>query len=159
MLVHFPIVLLYGSLLASLFGLFWRDRFFDRASFWLLVLGLMAGVAAAAAGVISEQYVPWTPATSALLGQHQADAVLTGFFTILALVARLWARYPGTLNTRWSVARTGRGRPTILSLIFLVGAVVMVTLTASVGGTMVYQYGVGVHGVLYRTPPGVSHHS
>ena len=160
MLVHFPIVLLYGSLFSAIVGLFWRDRFFDRASFWLLVLGLVAGIAAAAAGVISEQYVRWTPATSALLSRHQADAVLTGLFVILALVSRVLARYPnGPIDSRWSVARTGRGKPTIFSLVFLVGAVVMVTLTASVGGTMVYQYGVGIHGVLFRTPPQLTGHS
>ena len=160
MLVHFPVVLLYGSLLVSLLGLLSRDRFFDRASFWLLVLGLVAGVAAAAAGVISEQYVRWTPATSALLSHHQRDAVLTGLFTIAALVLRLWARYPGNTPTgRWSLAHTGRGRSTGLSLVFLLAAVVMVTMTASVGGTMVYQYGVGIHGLLFRIPPSLAHHS
>lgn len=157
MLVHFPIVLLWGSLLLSLLSLVWRtpDRFLDRSSFWLLVLGLVAGIVAAATGVLSEQYVKWTPATSALLGTHQAYAVLTGVFTILAIISRLIARYSRNSPTDrpWSLNRSGRGRTTGLSLIFLAVAVVMVTMTASIGGTMVYQYGVGIHGVSYRTPP------
>lgn len=159
MLVHFPIVLLYLSLLSAILSLVWRvpDRFFDRASFWLLVLGLLAGIVAAAAGVISEQFVHWTPQTVALLSRHQAYAVITGFFTIIALVTRLLARYPRTGKTRqgWSLAGTGRGRMTGLSLLFLVAAVVMITMTAALGGTMVYQYGVGIHGVSYQTPVGL----
>lgn len=162
MVVHFPIVLLYSSLLTTILGFFWRapDRFFDRASFWLLVLGLFAGIFAAAAGVISEQYVKWTSTTIALLSTHQAYAVLTGLFTIIALASRLIARYPrGHQSGRqWSFAGTGRGRQTGLSFLFLIAAVAMITLTASLGGTMVYQYGVGIHGVSYRTPRALLHH-
>lgn len=159
MLVHFPIVLLYGSLFTTVLGWIWnRDRFFDRASFWLLVLGLLAGIVAAATGVLSEQYVKWTPVTSALLSTHQAYAVLTGLFVLLALVSRLVARYPRVERSSWSLAGTSRGRQTILSVVFLVAAVVMVTMTASIGGTMVYQYGVGVHGLLFHTPALLAHH-
>jgi uncharacterized membrane protein len=162
MLVHFPIVLLYGSVLTGLLGLLWRtpDRFFDRSSFWLLVLGLIAGIAASAAGVISEQFVKWTPTTSALLSAHQTYAVLTGLFTILALISRLIARYPrgGDSRRAWSLGKTGRGRQTLLSMIFSIAAVVMITMGASIGGTMVYQYGVGVHGVSYHTPSWLAHH-
>ncbi|PSR20153.1 MAG: hypothetical protein C7B45_16280 [Sulfobacillus acidophilus] len=162
MLVHFPIVLLYGSVLTGLLGLLWRtpDRFFDRSSFWLLVLGLIAGIVASAAGVISEQFVKWTPTTIALLSAHQTYAVLTGLFTILALISRIIARYPRTSQSRraWSLASTGRGRQTLLSMIFSIAAVVMITMGASLGGTMVYQYGVGIHGVSYHTPAWLSHH-
>lgn len=163
MMVHFPIVLLWGSLFTTVLGFFWRapDRFFDRSSFWLLVLGLIAGIWTAATGVISEQFVKWTPTTSALLSTHQTYAVLTGLFTILALVSRLLARYPRARDTQgraWSLNSSGRGRQTILSFVFLVAAVVMVTMTASVGGTMVYQYGVGIHGVTFHQPANLTHH-
>lgn len=154
MLVHFPIVLLWGSLLTSLLGLVWRtpDRFLDRSSFYLLVLGLVAGIVTAATGVLSEQFVNWTPATRALLTTHQTYAVLTGVFTMLAIASRLLGRYPRQAQGRhaWQLGRSGRGRQTVLSLVFSVAAVVMVTMTASVGGTMVYQYGVGVHGLLFH---------
>ncbi len=162
MMVHFPIALLYGSLLTSLLGLAWRvpDRFFDRASFWLLALALIAGTVTAATGVLSEQFVKWKPITIALLSTHQAYAVITGLFTILAIVSRLLGKYPRRADTHraWSLGRSGRGRQTALSFVFTTAAVVMVTMTASLGGTMVYQYGVGIHGVSFRafghhTPP------
>lgn len=154
MLVHFPIVLLYGSVLTGLLGLVWQapDRFLDRSSFWLLVLGFIAGVAAAATGVLAEQWVSWTPTTIALLTTHQVYAVLTGVFTLLAILSRLLARYPKSHQgpSGWSLGRSGRGRQTILSTVFTIAAVAMITLTASIGGTMVYQYGVGVHGLTFH---------
>lgn len=156
MLVHFPIVMLYLALVSDLLGRLKRssDRFFDRASFWLLVLGFLGGVAAAAAGVISEQYVKWTPTTQALLGAHQRDAVLTGLLALLALASRLMARYPYSSRGRqqWSVVWTGRGRSSSLATVLLLATVIMVTWTASIGGTMVYQYGVGIKHVTFRSP-------
>lgn len=157
MLVHFPIVLLYLSLLAEILGLLLRpaDRFFDRASFWLAALGLVAGVVAAAAGVISEQFVRWTPTTVRLLSAHQRDAVLTGFFLILALAARIATKYPRdrrAASNAWTLLGSGRGRSTVVSLVLLAGAVALITTTAAIGGTMVYHYGVGVKGLAFRNP-------
>ncbi len=159
MLVHFPIVLLYLALLSDILSRFIEspERFFDRSSFWLILLGLVAGVCAAAGGVISEQFVKWTPVTFRLLGAHQRDAVLTGLLVIAALVARLAAKYPERRGARgqtrgWSLARTGRGRTSIIATILLAGAVAMITTTAALGGTMVYQYGVGIHHVSFHSP-------
>jgi hypothetical protein len=71
---------------------------------------------------------------------------------MLAIASRLLGRYPRQMESRraWQLGRSGRGRQTILSLIFSLAAVVMITLTASLGGTMVYQYGVGVHGLTFQ---------
>jgi len=159
MLVHFPIALLYLALLSDILSRFIQspERFFDRSSFWLILLGLVAGVCAAAGGVISEQFVKWTPVTSQLLGAHQRDAVLTGLLVIAALVARFVTKYPEPRGSRgqtsgWSLARTGRGRTSIIATILLAGAVAMITTTAALGGTMVYQYGVGIHHVSFHSP-------
>lgn len=159
MLVHFPIALLYLCLFIELLGRIVqpRDRFYDRVSFWLLILAFLAGVAAAAGGVISEQYVRWTPTTIALLSAHQRDAVLTGILVLLTIGARLLGRYSGgryrNSPSGWSVWGSGRGRPTGLSLLLLVAAVSMITVTGSLGGTMVYHYGVGIRGVTFHRPP------
>lgn len=161
MMVHFPIVLLYGTLLTTILGYLWPmpDRFFDRASFWLLVLALIAGIWTAATGVLSESFVKWTPTTLALLTRHQTFAVLTGVLVILALVSRLMARYPRNARNHraWSLNGSGRGKPSGLSFVFLVAAIAMITMTASIGGTMVYQYGVGVHGVSFHEPSWLRH--
>jgi uncharacterized membrane protein len=157
MVVHFPIALLYLALAVDILGKFVKtpERFLDRASFWLTVLGFLAGAVAAAMGVISEQFVKWNPTTLAILRAHQRDAVLTGIFAFLAIIARLIARYPfarmGRTN-QWSFFHSNRGRSTGLSTLFLFLAVVMITLTGTLGGTMVYHYGVGIRHVSYINP-------
>lgn len=162
MMVHFPIALLYASLATTVLGFVWPlpDRFFERVSFWLLVAGFLAGVVTAAMGVISEQFVHWNATTYALLGTHQRDAVLTGILCLIALALRIGARYPrAEARQGWSLAQSGRGRSSVLAGIFLALAVVMITVTASVGGTMVYQYGAGVHGIGFREPAALKAHA
>ncbi|POB10170.1 DUF2231 domain-containing protein [Sulfobacillus sp. hq2] len=155
MVVHFPIALLYLALALDIAGRFIQtpDHFLDRSSFWLTILGFLAGAVAAAMGVISEQFVHWTPTTTVLLGAHQRDAVLTGIFALLAIAVRFYARYPQSSpagrTQGWSFWNTGRGRSTPLSTLFLLLAVVMITWTGSLGGTMVYHYGVGIRHVSY----------
>ncbi len=166
MTVHFPIALLYLALAIDIMGLFIKapDRFFDRASFWLTILGFIAGAVAAAMGVISEQFVRWNATTSVILAAHQRDAVLTGVFAVLAIGLRFYSRYPAheqassSIRTApWSFWGTGRGRSTPLSTLFLLLAVIMVTWTGSLGGTMVYHYGVGIRHVSYVNI--LKHHS
>ena len=155
MVVHFVIALFYVALFADIVSRFVRqpDHFWDQASFWLLVLAFIAGVVTAATGVIAEQYVKWSPTTLRLLTLHQMYAVLSGVLALSALGARLIARYSRSSSRRgWSFAKTGRGRSTGLSLLLLVATVIMVSMTGSVGGTMVFQYGVGVHHVTFRSP-------
>ncbi len=88
MVVHVPIALLYGTAGAEALALVTRsgdrDRFWDRAAFWLLTLSGAALVAAGAAGVISEYSVRLTHTTARLLAAHQRDATLTGLFALLS---------------------------------------------------------------------------
>ena len=157
MVVHFPIALLYLALAVDVLGKFVKtpERFLDRASFWLTILGFIAGAVAAAMGVISEQFVKWNHTTITILAAHQRDAVLTGVFAFLAILARLIARYsyaPRASGPHWSFVGSGRGRSTGLSTLFLFLAVIMITLTGTLGGTMVYHYGVGIRHVSYTNP-------
>ncbi|MDA8337343.1 MAG: hypothetical protein M0Z41_20560 [Peptococcaceae bacterium] len=153
MIVHFPIALLYVTLLADTAAHLSgrpQDRFFERMGFFTLTLSLMAIVAAGGAGMISEQFVHWTSATQAILAAHRRDAVLTGIFALAAWILRWFARYPDQSFVRedspgWRSALCAtRGRLTIWSTACVVGAVVMVSITGAIGGTMVYGYGAGV---------------
>lgn len=148
MVVHFPIALLFLTAIVDLLGYLNddRDHFFARASFWLLTASLFALVGAAIAGVVSEQSVKFTPTTAAILSAHQHDAVFTGLLASAAWIVRLLGRYSKN-HPGWSVLGTRRGRPGLLATLLTIGAVIMVSITGSLGGSMVYNHGVGILGV------------
>lgn len=159
MVVHFPIAFLFLTAVVDLLGYLNEDEghFFARVSFWLLTGSLFALFAAAVAGVVSEQSVKWTPVTAAILSAHQHDAVLTGLFASAAWLLRLNRRYKKH-DFGWSVLGTRRGRPGLLATLLTIAAVVMVSITGSLGGSMVYNHGVGIvgvtRGVSHTTSPG-----
>ena len=145
-IVHFPIALLYLALFIQVIGYVTRSLrqpIIQRSGFWVLTMSLLALVATAAAGILSEQYVRWTPQTTPLLSAHQRDAVITGLFALSSWLVRIFTRRSKGTNDGSLLSRLGRGQTTILSDILLLGAVIMVTVTGSLGGTMVYHYGAG----------------
>lgn len=154
MVLHFPIVLLYLAVLVEVMRYVMgkaHDSFYQRAGFWVLTLSLFAIAGAAATGILSEQYVRFTPQTEAILSAHQRDAVLTGVFAIAAWIVRVFTRFHGERRDRWSLFKTGRGRSTVLSSLLVLAAMIMVSITGSLGGTMVYHYGVGTPSTLKTT--------
>jgi uncharacterized membrane protein len=156
MVVHFPIALTYLAAATELLGAVTgrrRDRFLDRASWWLLTLALVALVVAAVAGVVSEQSVRWDPSMARLLSRHQHWAELTGLLALGAWAVRWLTPYAPRAGEAWTALGTGRGRPTLASLLLLVGAAAAITVTGSLGGSLVYGHGAGVRGVtLLRHP-------
>jgi uncharacterized membrane protein len=145
MVVHFPIAFLYATAIIDILALFPQarssDHFLDRVGFWLLTASGAAIFAAAVAGVISEQSVHLTPATRAILSAHQRDAVLTGLFALGGWIAQISARFrPGR---GWTLFDTGRGRVSGLVALLVVAAAVMVSITGTLGGSMVYQHCLG----------------
>lgn len=154
MVVHFPIALLYITLLIEVWGYLFRepgDRFYDRASFWTLSLSILGIIGAGASGLISESFVKFTPHTTAILAAHQRDATLTGVFALLAWFSRWRAKFSRATGNRqmrnWSLYRTGRGRMNALSTFFVILATIMISITGTLGGSMVYKHGVGIKGV------------
>ena len=148
MIVHFPIALLYLTIAVDI--LMWvappeQGRFFPRASFWLLTASCVAIIAAMVAGIISEQSIHLTPQTQAMLSAHQHYAILTGLCAGAAWLLRVFGRFPRAERGGWSIFGTGRGRPSLLATVFVAGAVIFVSITGSLGGSMVYDHGVGVH--------------
>lgn len=134
MVVHFTIAVNYLTTLAGIIGLFRRkDRLFARSFFYLLILSILATIAAGVAGVISEYYISHIPGGAAtILPAHRRDGELTGVFLVFSFIAQA---YLGRLTQRVSWA----------ALVLCVISTVLVSITGHLGGTMVYQYGLGVH--------------
>ena len=151
MVVHFPIALLYLGAGAQGMALVTHsaqhDRFWDRAALWLLTLAGAAIAVAAAAGVISAESVHLTPGTGALLDAHQRDAALTGVLALASWVLQVSARFPARGRSwpgSWSLGGTGRGRVTGAAFIAGAAAAVMVSITGTLGGSMVYRHCLGI---------------
>lgn len=134
MVVHFTIAIIYLAGLAELIALFNKDKFFEKAGFILLGLGVLATIAAGIAGSISENYDHITPAVAQLLSQHRFYGELTGVMILIAWVIRLITRY-----------RNNR-RVAIVSIVFTLAAVVLVSYVGHLGGTLVYDHGLGIVG-------------
>jgi uncharacterized membrane protein len=155
MVVHFPIALLWVTAIVDLLAVFVRsrDHFLDRVGFWLLTGSGAAIFFAAAAGVISEQSVHLTTTTAALLSAHQRDAALTGVFALLGWLTQIATRFRAADPGAWSLFGTGRGRVSPAVALLVIGATVMVSITGTLGGSMVYGHCLGIPTSGCRTAP------
>lgn len=144
MLVHFPIALLFVSVLFDVAGTaFSRDSIREGAC-WLLGFGLAGGIAAAMAGMQAEEAVEKAGVAEALIETHETFAYITlGVMAVLFLSRLL-------LRIRFST----RALATYLAVAVL--GLIAVSATGHTGGTLVYQHGVGVERALHSAHP-ISH--
>lgn len=137
MVVHFTIAIVYLTGLAGMVGMFWRtsDVFFPKLYLLFVFLSILATLAAGIAGVISESYLVTIPhAVQPMLHTHKSYGELTGVALVIAFCLQVWHWWrtkPG-----WSVS--------VLSLLFSIVAVVLVSMAGHLGGMMVYHHGLGV---------------
>lgn len=132
MIVHFPIALGFLVGLFEIFYLVSRQTFLAKTTFMLLTLTLISLVAAALAGVISASDVVTTKTTAQMLSIHKRDAVITG---LIFSAAWLW-QISGIKRPNFGLSWPHLGA-VILGMIAL-------AITASIGGSMVYNHGLGV---------------
>lgn len=131
MLVHFPIALLFTSVLFDGVGVLSERESFRDGAFWLLVLGVAGGVASVVSGLAAEEVVAELGVAESLIERHESLAFLTmGIFAAL-LLGRLWLRNQLTGRT--------------LSVYLLVSALGLVVLSATghYGGSLVHDHGTG----------------
>lgn len=131
MVVHFTISIIWLAGLLGLIGLFRReDTFWAKAFTLFLGLGILATLAAGVAGVISESYDKIPQAVGVMLANHKRDGELTGVFVVIAFIVQL---LHGRLQkVSW------------IAFIACLIAVVLVSITGYIGGSMVYDHGLGI---------------
>jgi uncharacterized membrane protein len=146
MVVHFPIAFLSLAFLVDVLALILRrrhGRFFDRAGFWAVTLALLGFMVAIMTGKAAEAFLPHTSQVRSVVKRHELDALITAALTAMAWIAQALTRFVDAQSESdyaWSVAKTGRGRVTLLSLLLITAAVVMMIFTASHGGALVHRY-------------------
>jgi uncharacterized membrane protein len=160
MVVHFPIALLFTAFLLDVVAFWRRNPFWERMGIIILGLGVLGLGAAIAAGFIAESQVLPTAQVAPILAAHRRDGLITGgvFLVVLGVrwyVHRRWAE--GTPERR----EAGRGGQRVMSSqtvrlwvaslgSYLIG-LTLLSATGVVGGSMVYDHGLGV-----ATPPPVT---
>ncbi|WAH36907.1 DUF2231 domain-containing protein [Alicyclobacillus dauci] len=134
MVVHFTIAVNFLTSFVGIIGLFRRnDKMFSRGFFYLLILSILSTIAAGVAGAISEYYIAHIPgAVQPMLHDHKRDGELTGVFLVLSFVAQFFF---GKRTAKVSV----------IAFVLCVISTVLVSVAGHLGGSMVYNSGLGVH--------------
>lgn len=133
MLVHFPIALLFASVLFDVTSTILTRDSLREGAFWLLGLGFLGGIAAAIAGGQAEGAAEKAGVAEALIETHETMAYLTLGMMALLLLYRL------LLRNRFTTSAFAA---------YLVAAalgLVAVSATGHTGGNLVYEHGAGVN--------------
>jgi len=139
--VHFPVALLLCALLLDLGCLAFRKRvWLDRTATVLYILGSIGAGAAYQSGRMAAGEM-WKTAgeVQAVLADHQDLALLTLLAYCLVTLLRSAVTWLGREDWRIKI-----GFFRLLALVASAAALVLLLLTAELGGTLVYRYGLGV---------------
>lgn len=130
--VHAPVVLLPFALAFQALAVWRRREDWQRVALWLLYLGTLGALAAAATGLLAEETVEHPEAAHEVIGLHKTLMLTTtGLAAALSAVAFALRRH------------LARGvQILLLGGLLLVNG--MLVVGADRGGQLVYQYGVAV---------------
>ena len=158
-IVHFPIALLIVGVLLDFLALFLRRAHLVAAASWCLGFGSLGLLAAELSGQLIEDHVNRALAGN-ILEVHKTFALMTVMtFGILFVLRVLWfspsilsflsptlpmaARAGKYLETRAPLLGSDSRLLISLYLLFSVGGIVLLAITGYLGGSMVYDHGVG----------------
>lgn len=173
-LVHFPIALLLTSVALDFVALRWRSTHLIAAATWCLALGVIGAVAAGISGELAAHRVAKRD-TGSIVELHQRLAILTGATFAFLLVVRLLLLSPRILaSLRPSVRlaataeihlqralpalfaeRPARGVIALYLTLSLVGTLLLAA-TGYLGGSLVYDHGIGTPSGLTAPPLGIA---
>ena len=128
MLVHFPIALVTIGFLADLVSMFVKKELcFSKMSFYLLITGTLAAMAAVFTGVVFTSDM--SGAAGAVMDKHELSAFVTlGLLVITSAFRVFLLLKPESNNLKH------------LSFVFYALAAIAVSVTGFLGGTLVYNY-------------------
>jgi uncharacterized membrane protein len=140
-IVHFPIAFITLAPVLDLACLISRRRvWLDRAAAALYLMGTLAAGAAYLSGQrAASELASITPAAESVLADHEAQAVVALTALAVASLVRLMVTWLARDDRRITI-----GIFRLLALPVAVIALVMLALTADLGGHLVYRHGVGV---------------
>jgi uncharacterized membrane protein len=134
MLVHFPVALIAVGFLFDLAYIFYKKEFcLSKAGFYLMILGTLGAIAAYTTG----QFFTDQPTQGEILGvfeKHETAALITMIAMILASIVRIYLvmTKKEESSLKW------------LSFILYLIGFCAVGYTGFLGGTMVYNFMLGI---------------
>jgi uncharacterized membrane protein len=132
MLVHFPIALLSASVLFDLLSSRWRSDELRATSLYTLILGLAGALVSVASGAMAEEAAEHSGIHERVLEIHETLGFAT-FWIFAGLLGLRAAEWLGWFQERRCV-----------SLALGLAAVAVLFVASYYGGSLVYDYGVGV---------------
>ena len=134
MIVHFPIALLIIGFLFDLAGVISKKDFFNKAGFYLLILGTLGVVAAYFSGNLAGDGITEAGTLKQALETHEEAAELSLWLMVIISVIRIgivtFKKYSGIF--KWAA----------LGLFFI--GVLSIARTGYYGGELVYKHAAGV---------------
>ena len=139
--VHFPIAILAVYILLEIFGLFKRNSVIEYGSLFLLVLGLIGGIASVITGNLEFQELQANPSITQYhiyhIERHSDMATLAMWYFIGILVIKLFI-----LIKKKSGSFIHYG---FIILVILGGYILY--KTGELGGLLIYNYGIGTENI------------
>lgn len=132
LLVHFPIALLFLSLVLESIALLRKSSGLSRAAWWNQIGGTAGLALAVTSGLLAEDTVSIAGDAGKLFERHEQLAFLSAAIFAILLLWRIAAR--GNIPRKSPAAY----------FVLLVAGVACVLTGAWYGGEMVFRYGVGV---------------
>lgn len=131
-IVHFPIALLFTAVFFEFLGFWTRREAYRQFGLWLLILGMISGIVASAAGFWTEEAVVASGVPEKAVDRHELLAIIT--LVVFALV----------LVIRWRIHDPWSARTRAVYLILAGLGVLLLGTTGYFGGDLVYRYGAGI---------------
>ena len=133
-IVHFPIALISVGFLAEVAALFFKkEKCLSRTGFYLMILGSLTAIAGWASGQLFTEH----PAEGEILKvfqSHETGALVTMILIVAGTLFRIWLIVKKKEETQMKWIAFG----------FYLLAFAAVTFTGYMGGTMVYNFMIGL---------------
>lgn len=138
LVIHFPIALLLLYVALEISGIIFNKEEILRGAYVILILGVIASLVAVLTGNQAEELAERTISSQfkfpeEILENHEWYATLTVWYFVFVLI----------LRTFLVVKKKFIGRIRYIFIIFALVGVIWIYLTATVGGDLVYKYGLG----------------
>jgi uncharacterized membrane protein len=134
MIVHFPVALITVGFVVEVVSLFFKsEKCLSKTGFYLMILGTLGAIAAWSTGQLFTEE-PTQGEILKVFQKHETGALITMVLMIAGSIFRIWlvVKKKDETPLKW------------IAFSFYLLAFVAVTFTGFMGGTMVYDFMIGL---------------